>query len=63
MQLKKKYTPGDQRFEEHIRLGPMSDSTAASSERQHGHDDFENGEGEGGNGGGVENVQRAVLES
>ncbi|KAF8434941.1 DHHC palmitoyltransferase-domain-containing protein [Terfezia claveryi] len=59
VQLKNKYAPGDQRFEEHIRIGPMSNSTASDSQ------DFE-GVAEGGNRaneGRVEMVQRTVLQS
>ena len=54
------YTPGDQRFEEHIRPGPMSDSSA--SER---HDIGEGIEpaNEETHGGRVETVERTILSS
>ena len=58
MQLKNVYAPGDQRFEEHIRPGPMSDSTA--SERQDTSEGIEQ-DNEETNGGRVETVERTIL--
>lgn len=55
VQLKNVYTPGDQRFEEHIRPGPMSDSSA--SERHNTGEGIEQGNEET-NGGRVETVER-----
>lgn len=59
VQLKSKYIPGDQRFEEHIQNGPVSDSSA--SERQ----DFEAAVEEGNvrNENTVETVERTILQS
>ena len=65
VQFKKLYEQGDQRFEEHIRAGPMTDSTAASERPDFdGIDDAAGSPlGAGAGESRMETVERSVLAS